>query len=171
MQYRVWIENGNFHRCVAYSQLSVDFALSSGSEYSHTFDNLHADIVAAESTWRVLSTKVEVTLRKVHPARWSAIESTEPVTFNISYPTSSKSGPKNWEQLGTTEEDKKDGDAALTDLFQTLYKDADEDTRKAMIKSYTESGGTSLSTDWSSVKKGRVEVSPPEGMEARKFEQ
>lgn len=92
--------------------------------------------------------------------------------MKISYPTSSRTGPKNWEALsGQTEEEKPEGDAALTQLFQTLYKDADEDTRKAMIKSYTESGGTSLSTDWKSVKNGRVDVKPPEGMEARKFEQ
>lgn len=90
------------------------------------------------------------------------------------YPTSSKSGPKNWDSLVAAADDSKEGgkegDAALTDLFQTLYKDADEDTKKAMIKSYTESGGTSLSTDWNSVKKGKVEIMPPEGMEAKKYE-
>ena len=86
------------------------------------------------------------------------------------YPTSSKRGPTNWDAI-SPEEEKADGDAAVTQLFQTLYKDADEDTRKAMIKSYTESGGTALSTDWSSVKAGKVEMKPPEGMEARPYEQ
>lgn len=47
------------------------------------------------------------------------------------------------------------GDAALKDFFSKLYKDADEDTKRAMIKSYTESGGTTLSTNWAEIAKGQ----------------
>lgn len=54
-------------------------------------------------------------------------------------------------------------------FFQKLYADADDDTRRAMMKSYTESGGTSLSTNWAEVGKGEVETRPPEGMEAKKW--
>ena len=123
------------------------------------------------SSYRILGTKIEVVLMKASPGKWPTLESTEVVApVKMTYPTSSRTGSKNWDSLGAgIEEDKKEGDAALTDLFQTLYKDADEDTKKAMIKSYTESGGTSLSTDWKSVKNGKVETVPPEGMEARKY--
>jgi suppressor of G2 allele of SKP1 len=55
------------------------------------------------------------------------------------------------------------------DFFKRLYKDADEDTRRAMMKSYMESGGTTLSTNWSEVGKGKVEGTPPEGTEFRKW--
>jgi suppressor of G2 allele of SKP1 len=37
-----------------------------------------------------------------------------------------------------------------------------------MIKSFTESGGTTLSTNWAEVGSKRVPVQPPEGMEERK---
>lgn len=130
-----------------------------------------------------------------------------PPSSTPAYPTSSKTGPKNWDKLAseltkkptkkkktnsTNTDGKKevegevdDGDddddgglAADEDLdgsdpvqgfFQKIYKDADPDTRRAMIKSYQESNGTSLSTNWSEVGKGPVETSPPEGMVAKKW--
>jgi len=45
------------------------------------------------------------------------------------------------------------GDRALNEMFQKLYADATDDQRKAMIKSYQESNGTALSTDWNDVSK------------------
>lgn len=41
--------------------------------------------------------------------------------------------------------------------------------RRAMMKSFTESNGTSLSTNWDEVGKGKVETVPPEGVEAKKW--
>lgn len=69
-----------------------------------------------------------------------------------SYPTSSKKKVE-WSEVESAaakmeEEDKPQGDAALQKLFQTIYKDANEDTRRAMIKSFQTSGGTVLSTNW-----------------------
>ena len=37
------------------------------------------------------------------------------------------------------------------------------------MKSYTESNGTALSTNWKDVGKGHVETHPPEGMVAKKW--
>jgi suppressor of G2 allele of SKP1 len=39
-----------------------------------------------------------------------------------------------------------------------------------MMKSYVESNGTCLSTNWAEVGKNKVEVTPPDGMIAKKFE-
>jgi suppressor of G2 allele of SKP1 len=57
----------------------------------------------------------------------------------------------------------------MNNFFKKLYKNADPDTKRAMMKSYQESNGTALSTDWSDVSKGPVETKPPEGLEAKKW--
>jgi suppressor of G2 allele of SKP1 len=38
-----------------------------------------------------------------------------------------------------------------------------------MMKSYQESNGTALSTNWDEVKKETVKTQPPEGLEAKKW--
>ena len=96
-------------------------------------------------------------------------------------PTGTRKPPrKNWdgittnilgsEKEKTTEEDPNvGGDSTLNSFFQKIFGDADEDTKRAMMKSYSESGGTTLSTNWDEVKKGKVEVKPPSGSEWKKW--
>ncbi|KAH8880593.1 SGS-domain-containing protein [Thozetella sp. PMI_491] len=84
------------------------------------------------------------------------------------YPTSSKSGPKNWDKLGDAEED----DEAKEDVnyfFKKLYSGASPEQQRAMMKSFTESNGTSLSTDWNDVKDRTVKTLPPDGVEEKKW--
>ncbi|KAI1813778.1 oxidosqualene:lanosterol cyclase [Poronia punctata] len=89
-----------------------------------------------------------------------------------SYPTSSKKGPKDWDHLDAGDDD--DEDAAengdVNSFFQKVYKGADEDTRRAMMKSFIESNGTALSTSWDDAKSKTYKTQPPDGVEARKWE-
>ncbi|KAI2608124.1 SGS-domain-containing protein [Hypoxylon fragiforme] len=88
------------------------------------------------------------------------------------YPTSSKKGAVNWDKitdLDDDEEDAKDGDVGS--FFQKIYKDADDDTRRAMMKSYIESNGTSLSTSWAEAKQKKYDTQPPDGAEAKKWDE
>ena len=150
-----------------------------------------------------MSTKVEVILYKQTPGqKWTSLEGSgadvEPAAIPTvvladtsnklppsgpAYPTSSKTGPKDWDKLadelsskskhkkgkkGTGEGGQDDGDESDADseygggdkvdsFFKKLYATADDDTRRAMMKSFQESGGTALSTNWSEVGQGKVE--------------
>ncbi|CAJ2506521.1 Uu.00g006510.m01.CDS01 [Anthostomella pinea] len=85
------------------------------------------------------------------------------------YPTSSKKGPKNWDNLDVDDDEKEEGD--VNSFFQKLYKNANEDTKRAMMKSYVESNGTSLSTSWSEAKEKEYKTLPPDGAEAKKWDE
>jgi len=89
------------------------------------------------------------------------------------YPTSSKSGPKNWDKIASTTDTGEDDDKTgydANDWFRELYKNANPDTQRAMMKSFTESNGTALSTSWDDVRDRTVETKPPEGVEAKKWD-
>jgi suppressor of G2 allele of SKP1 len=105
---------------------------------------------------------------------------TAPVIQPPQTSTSTRKPGKNWDGISTQILDsEKDatveqdpnvgGDASLNDFFKKLFSDADEDTKRAMMKSFQESGGTTLSTNWDEVKKGPVEVKPPAGSEWKKW--
>lgn len=54
-------------------------------------------------------------------------------------------------------------------MFRKIFDNASDDSKRAMLKSFVESSGTCISTDWSEVSKKKVEVVPPEGTVAKKF--
>lgn len=85
-----------------------------------------------------------------------------------------KQQPKNWDKILTDfdKEDGTEGQAAdsLDALFKQIYGGGDDDTRRAMMKSFVESGGTALSTSWKEVSKKKMKVKAPDGCEYRKWD-
>lgn len=128
--------------------------------------------------------KVEMKLAKATPSQWASLElkagadvaaaapasivASLPKTHQeLSYPNSSAKRT-DWSKVTLGEQDdgaQKSGDEALSALFKKIYGNADEDTRRAMMKSYAESGGTTLSTNWKDVGSRYVAPSAPTGMQ------
>ena len=199
---------------IAENSLDVSFPLPTGSDYQFSLDPLFSKVDRMKSYYKIMTTKAEFTLVKATPGqKWASIESDRPLeadhqnnedpsqasvkralladkahSTGPAYPTSSKSGPKDWDKVASDlskrpKKDAKEGEEdAMEDpgleeeegdptnnFFKSLYANADEDTKRAMMKSYQESNGTALSTNWSEVGKGPVETSPPDGMEAKKW--
>jgi len=153
-----------------------------------TLEPLKGQIDTEKSDYTVGKVKVEIRLVKLAHGRWgSLVGETADVLSTAQWPASppspSSSKPtkqKNWEGITknileaekplTTDQDPNvGGDATVNEFFQKLFSDADEDTKRAMMKSYSESGGTTLSTNWDEVGKAPVEVKPPEGSEWKKW--
>ncbi|KAH9646763.1 SGT1 disease resistance protein 1-like [Citrus sinensis] len=124
-----------------------------GEEAYHFQPRLFGKIIPAKCRYEVLSTKVEIRLAKAEPIQWSSLEFSKgavvPQRVNTpsvsgsprpTYP-SSKPTRVDWDKLEAQvkkeeKEEKLDGDAALNKFFQEIYADADEDTRRAMKKSF-----------------------------------
>jgi len=157
------------------SSLDVSIKLPDNSEFQMDLD-LHDKIIPSECKYEVLSTKIEVRLKKVNNARWKELEHTAGKARLTSVPEPKPSpakpiGSKNWDKIATelTKDEKLEGEAALNKVFQDIYAGASDDQRRSMQKSFLESGGTVLSTNWDDVKKGPVKGSPPKGMEMREW--
>lgn len=152
--------------------VSVSFPSADNSEYNYELDPLYGTIDTAKSTFKVYLTKLEITLHKEVPGKWATLEGDgttnssavqESVSGELKYPTSSKKAI-NWSSFQVKDDDEKD-----EDFFAKLYKDVDDDTRRAMMKSYVESNGTVLTTNWDEAKQKTFETSPPDGMEAKQW--
>lgn len=149
---------------------------ANGSEYSLELD-LANEVLPQECVYKVLSTKLEMKMKKKEGMRWSALEGDGSLDSlnKVSIATSNqpkaneddnsknpvkRKGAKDWDKinkfLDTELEYLKDNQDA-GDVFSMLYGDADEATKRAMNKSMQESGGTVLSTDWKDIGSRKVE--------------
>ncbi|KAI9250914.1 SGS domain-containing protein [Phascolomyces articulosus] len=153
--------------------LSLSIKMANGSDYSLELDPLAHEILPKESSYKVLSTKIEIKLKKkMDGIKWGMLEGEDEIVNTMATASNSRK-QKDWDKLAREidkDADKPEGDAALNTLFQQIYSGADEDTKRAMMKSFVESNGTCLSTNWSEVGAKKVETKPPEGMVARKYE-
>lgn len=128
-------------------ELSALVKLSSGEDYNLKLRLLHP-IIPEQSTFKVLSTKIEIKMKKPEAVRWEKLEGQgdEPKSKQFItdvknlYPSSSLY-TRNWDKLvGEIKEEEKneklEGDAALNKLFQQIYSDGSDEVKRAMNKSF-----------------------------------
>ena len=175
------------------THMSVEVKLPDDQSFILNIE-LFDKILFYESKVTILTSKIEIHLKKATIVSWGKLE--KPATSPGSsrkiqtfipngpptpyqdpqkFPSSSKTYT-DWDKLAaevTKEEaeEKPEGDEALNKFFQNIYGKGSDEQQRAMMKSFQESGGTVLSTNWDEVGKERVEVKAPDGMEHKKYEQ
>lgn len=159
---------------------------STGNDYSLELE-LAYPIDSSRTNFTVTGSNIEIKLYKRQAIQWSSLDAQmcagkaqPPIPMSRStgekapsYPSSSQRA-KNWDKIAAEiKKDEKDNKEEMGDanaIFQQLYRDSDENTRRAMNKSMYESGGTCLNMNWEEVSKGKVTCEPPDGMEWKKYD-
>lgn len=161
----------------------IDIQLEGGSTFTYNFDPLFGEVDASSVKVDVRVPKIEVTLTKKKATQWATLEAPEGTlaAVNATNTTSTAAGAplpsayssrKDWNKAKIDlDEDKPEGEAATNKFFKEIYAGAEDEQRRAMMKSFQESGGTVLSTNWKEVGAKNVDVQTPNGMEAKKWEQ
>jgi suppressor of G2 allele of SKP1 len=147
--------------------------------------NLTNGIVPEKSSFKITSAmKCKLELQKeVENFNWvnlevnkddNSLNNPKDKVIHGYYPSSSKV-KKDWSQLDKEideqekEDASKDGNEGMWRLFRDIYAKGNEETRRAMIKSFQTSGGTVLSTNWNEVKdkdyEGKDRPEAPKGQE------
>uniref|UniRef100_A0A1B6CNN1 CS domain-containing protein n=1 Tax=Clastoptera arizonana TaxID=38151 RepID=A0A1B6CNN1_9HEMI len=145
--------------------LQIIIKINVEDTYNHVF-NFFGSICPEQCSYKILQSKVEVKLKKNDGLMWPMLEENHKVSSNATNKLS-----KNWDKVIKDEvENEQEGDS-VNNLFQKIYGEGDDECKKAMIKSFTESNGTVLSTNWNEISKNKVESKPPDGMEWKKWDE
>eukprot|EP01095_Lingulamoeba_sp_RSL-Kostka_P006364 TRINITY_DN1993_c0_g3_i1.p1 TRINITY_DN1993_c0_g3~~TRINITY_DN1993_c0_g3_i1.p1 ORF type:complete len:382 (+),score=162.02 TRINITY_DN1993_c0_g3_i1:35-1180(+) len=159
-------------------ELTVNIKLESGTDYVLILD-LCDKIVPKESKFLLSKPKIEIKLKKERPLKWASLEKidspfavqefadTSKVNKN-EYPTSNKK-KIDWDAIKI--EETPESKQSLNEVFQGIFSRGSSDQQRAMMKSFWESGGTVLSTNWDDIGSRKVECTAPKGMEVHTWDE
>merc|ERR1712129_572289 len=164
---------------ITYTEQSVviELKLKNGTSYTRNIE-LFANIAPEKCSYSMNKYKITVVLVPASGGKWESLERVlddGKEHSMISGPWNSKKDWNKVDEYATKELEKErpEGDEALQSLFSKIYGDADDDAKRAMMKSFQTSGGTVLSTNWKDVKdkdyEGKDKVSPT-GQDVEKWE-
>ena len=161
-----------------------------GQKFTVIYSSLYDEINVEKSKIKFMDEKVLIKLNKKEKHEWHDLfgrgeskKASEKDSMAKPIPTTKKTttrpyaSHRDWDAIERDvakeeESESPDGDEAVNKLFQSIYKNANEDTRRAMIKSFQTSGGTCLSTNWEEVEKTDYEKKRvvPKGQEWKTWE-
>jgi suppressor of G2 allele of SKP1 len=145
-------------------ELTIRIKLPDSSVYQVDFNPLCQPVNPNTSHYTIGKYKIEVKLSKTDIVTWKDVRGTGTA------PVSDRKDKKNWDAV-LQEEEEEDKPEGLNQMFRDIYGKATDEARMAMNKSFMESGGTVLSTNWNEVKTKPVEMTPPDGMESKLYGQ
>ncbi|SBT71112.1 calcyclin binding protein, putative [Plasmodium malariae] len=158
--YKKNVEKDNFLYYIRDDYLFLTILINEDEIYSLK-KNLFSKILPLQTRINVTPMKVEVILEKeVKDLEWSQLEKKEksiPLQKkeNILNPFSGKS-TQEWDKL-TQSIKEEDDEGGIDNFFKKIYEQGDDDTKRAMIKSFQTSCGTVLSTNWKDVQNKNYE--------------
>lgn len=116
----------------------MSFATTSGENHEKSID-LYSDVLTEGFSHYIGGVKMELTLRKARDQEWKALEKAAIHSFtpsSLSYPSSAKN-KHDWDILDKEAKAEIDKEKESIDaFFQKIYANANEDTKRAMMKSF-----------------------------------
>lgn len=154
------INKENFNICFSDDLMSISL-----TDDKNVVKNLHLAlndcIKPLECSYKLFVTKVEVKLKKLNNRFWSTLEKKKKENH--------VKQQVNWDRVANSEIAREETNSDIHKFFQNIYNTGNDEVKKAMIKSFYESCGTVLTTNWSEASSGQVQVQPPEGLEWKKW--
>ena len=140
---------------VSYGPDTLTFRAELPSDEVYSLElNLHNAILPDQCFHKVRQSKIEIILAKAVHSHWEKLEK------ELESKSKAVVQTKNWDKVVKDNWSEKDEERSVNQLFSKLYANGNDDQKRAMMKSFTESNGTVLSMDWGEVGKKKVEVEP-----------
>ncbi|EED90608.1 predicted protein, partial [Thalassiosira pseudonana CCMP1335] len=177
------VEPSNLSVQITPDELSVKLTKNNVT-YSLIYGDLYEEVIVNKCRTIIKDEKVLIKLKKkTEKVEWHKLLDDSKSETAINKTAAQKpamprpyASDKNWDKIDrdlALEEEKEtpEGDESLNKLFKQIYSNADENTRRAMVKSMQTSGGTVLSTNWDEVGKTDYEKErqAPKGMEWKNY--
>jgi suppressor of G2 allele of SKP1 len=124
--------------------------------------SLFGEVIPEEISYSVKPRKIEITLKKKESTHWNTLEDKHKDEIDAKKKVPSDRFESLIREVEEEEAEAKDADGVLKKLF----RNCDDDAKKAMMKSWSESGGKCLSMNWDEVKQKKCEYKSKDGDES-----
>ncbi|SOV14411.1 calcyclin binding protein, putative [Plasmodium gaboni] len=157
--YKKEVEEKNFFYYIKNDYMSLIICINDDEIY-HLEKYLFSNIITEQTKINLTQMKIEIILEKeIKGVPWDNLTKTnndecDEKNNKVVNPFAGKS-VEEWNEIAKLI--KEDKDESVDYFFKKIYNEGDDDTKRAMIKSFQTSGGKVLSTNWKDVKNKQYE--------------